>query len=240
MNQTLKEKVANAWCRWLKQVIHDDAYGHWVAFTLTTRYRLSVLAQRFTERCRLVDGWTADHSDLRMRRSGLCAYILPAVSAANHSHFHGILRLPRSECPPDAEWVTVKIDEASKRLKISVPPILRALLWKKPDSPQSTFGNVHLRHTDHRVELLDPKSGQSVLSYWNQNRDGEHRDFDEAVFAPWGMRNVLKIRRGREPVAVTRRRKRTQAAPGRRQSVEEFLAGGGTITVLAPVADGGR
>ena len=109
--------------------------------------------------------------------SGLCAYILPAVSAAKHAHFHGMLRLPRSECPPDAEWVPVEIQEDSSPLKISVPPILRTLLWKKPDSPQSTFGNIHLRHTDRRVELLTAKSGQSVLSYWNQNRDGEHQSF---------------------------------------------------------------
>ena len=240
MSQTLKETVKNTWCRWLKQAIHDDHYGHWVAFTLTTRYRLSTLAERFTERCRLVDGWTAEHSDLRMRRSGLCAYILPAVSAANHSHFHGMLRLPRSECPPDADWVPVEIRESRQRPTILVPPILRTLLWKKADSPQSTFGNIHLRHTDGRVELLTQKSGQSVLSYWNQNRDGEHRDFEAAVFAPWGMRRASKIRRGREPIAVTRRRLRARAAPVRRQSVEEFLAGGGTITPVPPVADGVR
>ena len=234
------ETVKNTWCRWLKQAIHDDHYGHWVAFTITTRYRLSTLAERFTERCRLVDGWTADHSDLRMRRSGLCAYILPAVSAAKHAHFHGLLRLPRSECPSDADWVSATIQEDSSPLSIRVPPILRTLLWKKPDSPQSTFGNIHLRHTDGRVELLTQQSGQSVLSYWNQNRDGEHRDFDEAVFAPWGMRRALKIRRGREPIAVTRRRLRARAAPVRRQSVDQFLADGGTITVVPAKTDGVR
>ena len=234
------ETVKNTWCRWLKQAIHDDHYGHWVAFTLTTRYRLSVLAERFTDRCQAVDGWTAEHSDLRMRRSGLCAYILPAVSAAKHAHFHGMLRLPRSECPPDADWVPVEIREDSSPLSIRVPPILRTLLWKKADSPQSTFGNIHLRHTDGRVELLTQKSGQSVLSYWNQHRDGEHRDFDEAVFAPWGMRNVLKIRRGREPIAVPRRRLRARAAPGPRQSVDQFLTDGGTITVVPAKTHGVR
>jgi len=240
MSQTLKDQLTNTWCRWLKQAIHDDHYGHWVAFSLTTRYRLSTLAERFTERCRLVDGWTAEHSESRMRRSGLCAYILPAVSAAKHAHFHGLLRLPRSECPSDADWVSATIQEDSSPLSIRVPPILRTLLWKKPDSPQSTFGNIHLRHTDGRVELLTQQSGQSVLSYWNQNRDGEHRDFDEAVFAPWGMRRALKIRRGREPIAVTRRRLRARAAPVRRQSVEEFLADGGTITVVPAKTDGVR
>ena len=240
MSQTLKDKLTNTWCRWLKQAIHDDHYGHWVAFSLTTRYRLSTLAERFTERCRLVDGWTAEHSESRMRRSGLCAYILPAVSAAKHAHFHGLLRLPRSECLSDADWVSATIQESSSPLSIRVPPILRTLLWKKPDSPQSTFGNIHLRHTDRRVELLTPKSGQSVLSYWNQNRDGEHRDFDEAVFAPWGMRHALKIRRGREPIAVTRRRLRARAAPVRRQSVDQFLADGGTITVVPAKTDGVR
>jgi hypothetical protein len=176
----------------------------------------------------------------RPRKTTPAPLLLPAVSAAKHAHFHGMLRLPRSECPPEADWVSVEIQEDSKRLKISVPPILRTLLWKKPDSPQSTFGNIHLRHTDRRVELLTPKSGQSVLSYWNQNRDGEHRDFDEAVFAPWGMRHVLKIRRGREPIAVTRRRLRAPAAPVRRQSVDQFLADGGTITVVPAKTDGVR
>ena len=117
---------------------------------------------------------------------------------------------------------------------------MRWLLWQKPNAPQSTFGNIHLRHADGRVELLTQQSGQSVLSYWNQHRDGEHRDFDAAVFAPWGMRNVLKIRRGREPIAVTRRRLRARAAPGPRQSVDQFLAGGGTITVVPAQTDGVR
>ena len=237
MTQTLKEKLTNAWCRWLKQAIHDDHYGHWVAFTLTTRYRLAVLAERITERCQAVDGWTPEHSDLRMRRFGLCAYILPAVSAAKHAHFHGLLRLPRSECPSDADWVSATVQESSSGLSILVPPILRTLLWKKADSPQSTLGNIHLRHADGRVELLTAKSSQSVLSYWNQHRDGEHRDFDEAVFAPWGMRNVLKIRRGREPIAVTRRRLRARAAPVPRQSVDQFLADGGTTTLVEPKED---
>jgi hypothetical protein len=240
MTATIKDKVTNAWCRWLRQAIHDDHYGHWVAFTLTTRYRLSVLAERFTDRCQSVDGWTLEHSDLRRRRSGLCAYILPAIAASNHAHFHGMVRLPRSECPPDDEWVPITIQEASSWLSIRVPPILRTLLWKKPDSPQSTFGNIHLRHADGMVELLTPKSGQSVLSYWNQHRDGEHRDFDAAVFAPWGMRGVLKIRRGREPISATRRRLRSRAAPGARQTVAEFLSAGGTITVVPPKTDGRR
>ena len=229
------KRTTNAWCRWLNQLLHDDHDGYWIAFTLTTRYSLNALAKRMSDRCQMVDGYQPTDSDQRQRRNGLCAYILPAVSAAKHRHSHGLLRIPRSACPPDTDWVPVTISESSRPLVIRVPSILQRLLWAKPTAKTSTFGNLHLRHRNGAVDLLTKKTADSVWSYWNQSRDGEHRNFDEGVFAPWRMRSALNIRQGREPRVVKRQPVRGRGTPDPRQSVDDFLAQGGYITVVPPV-----
>ena len=234
---TETRRTTNAWCRWLDQLIHDDHLGYWVAFTLTTRYSLTDLEKKMTDRCQLIDGKQPTDSDQRQRINGLCAYMLPAVSAAKHRHIHGLLRIPHATCPPITDWVTVTISESSHPLEIRVPSILQRLLWAKPTAETSTFGNLHLRHRDGAVELLTQKTADSVLSYWNQSRDGEHRNFDEGVFAPWRMMGALRIRQGREPRIVIQPPVRRWQPSEPRQSVEEFLALGGHITVVPPVTD---
>ena len=83
--------------------------------------------------------------------------------------------------------------------------------------------------------MLTKHTADSVWSYWNQSRDGEHRKFDEGVFAPWRMRSVLRIRQGREPRIVNQPSVRGRRTPDPRQSVEDFLAQGGRITIVPSV-----
>ena len=232
-----QQRITDAWCRWLKQLIHDDCAGRWVAFSLTTRYSILALAKRFAEKCQAVDGWLPSDTPEHQRQNGTCAYILPSTSASDHRHAHGLIRIPADQCVSEGLWVSATIHRSNNPLTIAVPHVLKRLLWKHNDSPYSTFGNIHLRHENGRVDLLTPDSTQSVLNYWNQNFDGEYRDFDQAVFAPWRFRAALNIRQGRSPIKASPPKKRSRRISAVRESVEQFLARGGCIEQAPPAPD---
>lgn len=90
----------------------------------------------------------------------------------------------------------MKISENNQETYISVPRCLRQLLVRfDPVTSGSTFGDINLRHEDGCVVFLkhDSKEAKSILGYMLKTKDGELRDFSEAQFAPYEVRQAISV-----------------------------------------------
>ena len=175
-----------AWTRWMRQHLHDDPGGRYVAFTLTTRFSRRKLERRIKERC----------------GPGTFFYLLPAVSYMGMLHYHGLIRFPSSEMGSVDGWIEVEISDDSVPFPIKVPAVLNHLLWnQRTDNTGSTFGNLNLRHDGAKVEILTHggHTANSVLTYWEKTNDGELRDFTAGDFVPFDHRKGIPVRKGRPP-----------------------------------------
>lgn len=184
--KTQQIKKARAWVRWLKQHIHDDKKGRYVAFSLITRYSEDKVIELIKERC---------------KKKGVFVFLLPAISFAGTKHFHGLVRLPLVSLKGNRNWTVAEIREHDEPLPIRVPIVLYDCFWNRDTfNTGSTFGNLHLRHDGRLVDILTPHSfvARSVMAYWTKTTDGELRDFDEGRFVPHKHRTLLipKIRKG--------------------------------------------
>lgn len=179
-------EVRRAWTRWLKQHLHDDVYGRYVAFSLNTQYRKETLSQKFSTRC----------------PDGVFVFLLPAVSRAGRIHYHGFIRVPVERIEALQDWTPAVICQQGCHYTIRVPRIIRNLLWNShTKNEESAFGNLHLDNHDEHLSLITYGSGgsQKILNYWNKTRDGEVRMFSEGEFIPHEARKLVPVRKGRDP-----------------------------------------
>ena len=200
--------VDNEWCRWLRQLFHDDIFGMWFPFTLATRYTPEQLEQRIASRCRCFTNFVfrgkPDQTLTQRKRHGFCAFVLPATSYAGVPHFHGLFRIPSSD-PSNCGPGTIRQD--GQPLTIQMPLVLREMLKLYPRDPiddtaaPSCLGNLHIHNDDHRAIAMhhDSPDANRVLKYWMKRSDGEVRHFDCAFFTPHEIRAALPIRTGRTP-----------------------------------------
>jgi len=176
-----------SWSGWLRQHLHDDARGRYIAFSLSTDYSQERLARRINANC----------------PAGVFIFVLPAVSRMGVRHFHGLIRIPESA---STEWSIAEIREHDMLITIRVPTVLKDFLWNPETwNRDSRFGNLHLRHDDAsptpRVAFLTfgSDAAESVLTYWSKTSDGEIRKFSEGEFEPHAHRLAVKSRTGRPP-----------------------------------------
>lgn len=249
----LRRRVAEASTRWLKQMMHDDESGRYVAFSLNTRYRVAtLLSGTETLRSKMerqawsvaneLHGLTQGDTVARLRDFGIFFFLLPATSSRGNEHYHGLVRIPAVDVPETDRWVSVNIKEGGRITPLMVPPVVADLLF--PNSRQSgnsTFGDLHLRNDGIHVSFLDGQSftTRSVLQYWMKESDGEVRHFSEGEVIPEEVRLALPIRQGRERQRTPSQRPRLSrapapSAPARRETVEEFLGRGGRVLVARP------
>ena len=192
--------VDNEWCRWLRQLFHDDIFGMWFPFSLATRYTAEQLEHRIASRCR----WKPDQTLSHRKRHGFCAFVLPATSYAGVPHYHVLFRIPSSD---PSTWVSGTIRQHGQPLNIQMPLVLMEMLklYRRDaidasDAP-SCLGNLHIQNDDHRAIAMhhDSPDANRVLKYWMKRSDGEVRHFDCAFFTPHEIRVALPIRTGRTP-----------------------------------------
>ena len=207
--------VDNEWSRWLLQLFHDDIFGMWFPFSLSTRYTPEQLEQLIASRCRWFTNFKVceffvfrGRPELTLnyrKRHGYCAFVLPATSYAGTSHFHGLFRVPSRD---PSTWVPSTIRQHGQPLTIQMPPALSELFNLYPrdaieesNTAPSVLGNLHIDNDGHRAIAMDHDSSDAngVLKYWRKRRDGELRDFDRAFFTPHEIRLALPIRTGRTP-----------------------------------------
>ena len=213
--RTQRPKNVDAeWCRWLRQLFHDDVFGMWFAFSLSTRYSPEQLDQRIASRCRWFTNFkVCEFFGFRKRpeltlnyrkRHGLCAFVLPATSYAGVPHFHGLFRVPSSE---PSNWVPGTIRQHGQPLTIQMPLVLRKMLNLYPrdaiddSNAPSVLGNLHINNDGCRAVHMDHDSPDAnrVIKYFQKRNDGELRDFQSAFFTPHEIRSSLPIRTGRTP-----------------------------------------
>ena len=207
--------VDNEWCRWLRQLFHDDSFGMWFPYSLSTRYTPEQLEQLIASRCRWFTNFKVCEffvfrggPELTLnyrKRHGYCAFVLPATSYAGTSHFHGLFRIPSSD---PSTWVSGTIRQHGQPLTIHMPPALSELFNLYPrdaieesNTAPSVLGNLHIDNDGRRALAMhhDSSDANRVLKYWRKRSDGEVRHFDCAFFTPHDIRAALPIRTGRTP-----------------------------------------
>ena len=202
------------WCRWLRQLFHDDSFGMWFPYSLSTRYTPEQLEQLIAIRCR----WFTNFESLNFvfqkrpetltlnyrKRHGYCAFVLPATSYAGTSHFHGLFRVLSRD---PSTWVPSTIRQHGQPLTIQMPLALSEMLDLYPrdavddSAAPSCLGNLHIDNDGRRAIAMnhDSPDADRVLKYWRKRSDGEVRHFDCAFFTPHEIRAALPIRTGRTP-----------------------------------------
>lgn len=240
----LERKAAEAFSRWLRQMIHDDKNGRYIAFSLNTRYELDTLRALMEERTWMVahdvHGLTREDTGAKLRAFGIFFFLLPATSSSGNKHYHGMIRIPANDVPEKEHWTWVNIKEQGKTTPLFVPRLVADLLFPRSrQSGNSAFGDLHLRNDGTHLSFLDWKSptAESVLQYWMKESDGELRHFSEGEFVPHKVRAALPIRQGRQPrrkPGPRRSRKRLESVPAHRETVEEFLSRGGGVLIAPP------
>lgn len=242
-NYIMNRAAIDTFCRWFNQMFHDDhGRGRYVSISLNSHDSLKVLGARITAMCFKI---AKEYGDLRtddthanFRKNGLFFFIFPATSANGTLHYHGLIRIPSWMIPAIEEWVLVRIREKTKPKEIRMPPVLKDLLFPKAlESGTSTLGDLHIRNDDVQVTFLGFKksdAAKSVLAYWANQSDGEIRDFGGGGFFPQQVRMALPIREGREPMKKRGRRRssRPRAITKPRETLNEFIARGGSVTRL--------
>ena len=201
--------VDNEWCRWLRQLFHDDIFGMWYPFSLTTRYTPEQLEHRIASLClgftNFVFRGRPDQTLNHRKRHGFCAFVLPATSYAGVPHFHGLFRIPSRN---HSNWVPSTIRQDGQPLNIKMPVALMEMLKLYPrdaidasDAP-SVLGNLHIDNDGRRAIAMyhDSPDANRVLKYWRKRSDGERREFNCAFFTPHEIRAALPIRTGRTPI----------------------------------------
>lgn len=190
-----------AWCRWLRQLIHDDIYGVYCAFSLTpTKQNListiSNIRHRI-DRTNATFGVFAGTGHQVIKRHAAMAFLLPAVSQGKHLHLHGAVRLPLLHCQ---EWVPTRIKHDNAQKDILAPLPVRDLVFptRYGTKVDKTFADLHICHDNKRmVDLRDEWqiADHRVFEYWN-NRDkpiavSEWRVFEESDTHPHYVRLAL-------------------------------------------------
>lgn len=188
--------VVECWTHTNKQLIHDDVFGLWFAFSIATdlnpyslQRHLLLRAHAASRRCGLSEFNT---SPTRVKHRGCCAFLLPATSYAGFPHYHGMVRVPR-------EYGTTEkvmcIHEEGKDKRICVPESVKSFLT----SPPFALLNIHVLNEDvldgisRAVPLHEHPdlASRRALDYWTHRSDGELRRFDEAEWVPWNVRAAL-------------------------------------------------
>ncbi len=190
-----------AWCRWFRQLIHDDIYGVWFAFSLTPSKQnltntISNIRHRI-DRTNATFGVFANTGNQVIKRHGAMAFLLPAVSQGKHLHLHGAVRVPRLHCD---DWVPTRIKDDDKQKNILAPLPVRGLVFPRRYGTKidKTFADLHICHDNERmVDLRDEWriADHRVFAYWN-NRDkpiavSEWRVFEESENYPHYVRLAL-------------------------------------------------
>ena len=125
--------VDNEWCRWLRQLFHDDCFGMWFPFTLATRYTPEQLEHRIASLClgftKFVFRRRPDLTLNHRKRHGYCAFVLAATSYSGVPHFHGLFRTPSSD---PSIWVSGTIQQNGQPLTIQMPIVLMEMLKLYP------------------------------------------------------------------------------------------------------------
>lgn len=207
----LDEQVKDSWKRWNKQLLNDDAYGHWFAFTLTTHLTDKFLWRKFERRCAFAMNANGLEPPLLptdamptrtdIRKQGVVVFVLPSVSREGHKHFHGMCRTPMNQ-----PLTTLTIWETNKPQNIVVPMSLRQVFEVRfGKGVDGTFRNINILHDQVPCEVLGMKcqgtalpldseldiASHRVLNYWNKTKDGEHRDFSNGEWVPHWVRHAL-------------------------------------------------
>ena len=188
--------VDNEWCRWLRQLFHDDCFGMWFPFSLATRYTPE--AARAANRQSLFGGSQSSvfrrRPDLtlnhRNKPRSLRFHSSSDIVLQEYSHFHGLFRTPSSA---PSTWVPSTIRQNGQPLNIQMPSVLMEMLNLYPRDAMddtvtpSCLGNLHIDNGGHRAIAMQPRFSRMrkrVLKYWRKRRDGEIREFKEAFFTP--------------------------------------------------------
>ena len=178
----------NSWRLWCRQLIHDDTHGVWFAFTLNSPLSVGVLLPKLARRCEAVCQHLRlepSHSRARTRRRGVCAFVVPAVSAGQHEHCHGMLRVPRLFAEP---WMPITIREHSAAITIHAPQLLTEVFRTQFGTHTDTaFMDLNVMNDGTKAVPLsdDPKAADKrAWNYWTKKTDGEWRAFEHAIFTP--------------------------------------------------------
>lgn len=200
-----------SWKLWNRQLLNDDKYGDWYAWTLTTHLTPRFLFKKFERRCAFV---MSKHglsvpllpsdplpSRTLARRHGVAIFVLPAVSVHGHQHFHGLARVPRSQ---PLETFTVREQEVKQTLRVprDIAVIFQTRFGRGVDG---TFSDVNILHDNTPVicggveciatalpvnERLDIAEHR-VVNYWDKTSDGEVREFGSGEWVPLWVRQAL-------------------------------------------------
>lgn len=193
-------EVVEAWKQYNKQLIHDDIYGMWFAFTLTTTFTTHQLHKTLLVRAETAGKLCGLHAHNQTagtrKHRGICAFLLPAVSYNGFPHHHGLLRVPRAYC---CDEKVITTSEHGNNLTMVVPSSVREYFRLFPVRAELNLNLLYdtredLTGTTHYALPLDadPQTASTrALSYWSDRSDGELRRFDQAVFIPWEVRAAL-------------------------------------------------
>jgi len=190
-----------AWCKWFRQLIHDDYFGLWFAFSLTpTKQSFTNTINNIRHRINRTNetnGVFAGTGKQVIKRHGTMAFLLPAVSQGKHIHLHGAIRLPRLHCD---KWVSTRIKDNNQHKEIAAPFDVRGLVFptRYGTKIDKTFADLHICHDNGRMVDLRTEwqiADHRVFNYWI-NRDepiavSEWRVFEEAEMYPHYIRLAL-------------------------------------------------
>jgi len=207
----LNERAKHSWGKWNRQLLNDDVRGNYFAFTLTTHLTYPFLKRKLERRCAyamdkrglavpLTDR-DAMPSRTSVRCDGIAVYVLPAVSAHEHKHFHGLIRVPKQS---SLTVMTIRTNEQPAEIVVplDVMTVFQTRFGKGHDY---AFRDINVLH-DHLPRTHDGAecvgtalplndsisvADHRVHQYWQKTSDGERREFGEGDWIPNWVRLAL-------------------------------------------------
>jgi hypothetical protein len=190
-----QHKTKSSWTKYLRQLVHDDRHGSWFAFSLTSELPPASVIKKLARRCEAnsISAQTSSADSIaRVRRRGVCAFVVPSVSAAGHTHTHGMVRVPKMFSQPGWE---MDIQEHGTTIRIDVPLMLAEVFRTQyGEHADTAFININILNDGRRAVVLghnDDFDERRTYRYWTKTEDGEVRNLNDAEFVPHWVRAAL-------------------------------------------------
>lgn len=184
-----------SWKKYLRQLVHDDRHGSWFAFSLTSEIPPASIIKKLARRCEAqsISAQTSSADSIaRVRRRGVCAFIVPSVSAAGHTHTHGMVRVPTMFSQPRCE---MDIRDHGIAIRIDVPLMLAEVFRTQyGEHTDSAFINLNILNDGCRAVALGHNGALDdtrTYRYWTKTEDGEVRSLNDAEWVPHWVRAAL-------------------------------------------------
>lgn len=184
-----------SWNKYLRQLIHDDCHGSWFVFSLTSELPPTSIINKLARRCEAqsVSAQTSSADSIaRVRRRGVCAFIVPSVSGAGHTHTHGMVRVPKMFSQPRWE---MNIQEHGTTIRIDVPLVLAEVFRTQyGEHTDAAFINLNILNDGSRAVALGHDYAfdeTRTYRFWTKTEDGEVRNLNDAEWVPHWVRAAL-------------------------------------------------